>query len=198
MGGKSSKSFQGEQYILVMGSSGAGKTTFINNVSGSRLAVSDDILNCTLEDQMSQSFQYQGRMIRMIDTVGFDDPDASDAELLMNMQMRLGKIAEVKQQLVGVIYLHDITLLRTGNSAIRMINQFEKVIGKTAAQNVVIVTTKWDIVDRKVGEARQKRLSEHPKVFGPLTRRGVPMMRYSHNDNPYLIMEKLFRSSGRP
>jgi predicted GTPase len=100
-----------DQYILVMGVTGAGKTTvspygperhilrmltlfvqFINKVSGSSHRVSDDILSCTLKDQITKSFNYGGRRIRMIDTAGFEDSDATDAELRLSMFLRLTKL----------------------------------------------------------------------------------------------------------
>ena len=75
-----------------------------------------------------------------------------------------------------------------------MVNQFDKVIGQTAVQNVVIVTTKWDITDPQIGNRRHQQLSEHPTVFGPLTAKGVPIMKYSQRDDPYGIIDMVLHN----
>jgi hypothetical protein len=104
----------------------------------------------------------------------------------------------IKGQLIGIVYLHDVTILRTGNSVIRMIGQFEKAIGTAAAKTVVIVTTKWDLVDPQVGNRRHQRLSEHPKIFGPLTAKGTPVLKYRHDHSPNPIIDVLLERRDAP
>jgi hypothetical protein len=72
-----------------------------------------------------------------------------------------------------------------------MIDQFDRAIRTTATKNVVIVTTKWDLVDPEVGNTRHQRLSENPKVFGPLTKKEVPVLKYRHDQSPAQIIEEL-------
>jgi hypothetical protein len=59
----------------------------------------------------------------------------------------------------------------------------------------VIVTTKWDLVDPQVGNRRHQRLSEHPQVFGPLTKKGTPVLKYRHDQSPTQIIDKLLEKA---
>ena len=55
---------------------------FINLVSGSNLLVSDDIISGTQNVGVAPDFYLDGRIVRLIDTPGFDDSERSDAEIL--------------------------------------------------------------------------------------------------------------------
>lgn len=68
--------------IIVMGRSGAGKSSFINLASNSTLRVGSSLESCTESVELSEPFELQGRRIRLIDTPGFDDSSKSDAEVL--------------------------------------------------------------------------------------------------------------------
>lgn len=62
---------------------------FINIASGSKLKVSDHLASCTEEVTESNDFQLSGRMVRLLDTPGFDDTDGSEAEILRKIATSL-------------------------------------------------------------------------------------------------------------
>lgn len=63
-------------------------------------------------------------------------------------------------------------------SAVRNIKMFRKAVGDTAADNVVIITTKWDLVPSAVGNERHQQLAKDPNFFGSILGTGAKMMRY--------------------
>lgn len=87
--------------------------------------------------------------------------------------------------------MHDITETRLGNSRVRMIKNFKKAIGNTAVNNIMIITTKWDLVNQDVGNRRYDQLIKHPKAFGPLMKFDIPVIKYRHDQDPADIIQKL-------
>jgi predicted GTPase len=65
---------------------------FINEVSGSDLVVSDDLESCTADVQTSSLFIVCDRQLKMIDTPGFDDTNKTDAQILSEIAIWLGKL----------------------------------------------------------------------------------------------------------
>jgi hypothetical protein len=65
-----------------------------------------------------------------------------------------------------------------GGSAVRNIKMFRKAVGDTAADNVVILTTKWDLVPSEVGNERHDQLAKDPNFFGSILATGAKMMKY--------------------
>jgi DNA-binding helix-hairpin-helix protein with protein kinase domain len=63
-------------------------------------------------------------------------------------------------KLGGVIYLHDITQTRMLGTTRRNLDMFQKLVGKDALKCVVLATTKWSLVDAKIGTERQKQLKD--------------------------------------
>ncbi|KAG5634837.1 hypothetical protein H0H81_000550 [Sphagnurus paluster] len=67
-------------------------------------------------------------------------------------------------RLAGVIYLHDITQTRTLGTAKKNLDMFQKLCGgRRATRNTVLLTTKWGIIKKDVGIAREKQLKNHWK-----------------------------------
>jgi hypothetical protein len=85
-----------------------------------------------------------GRSIALIDTPGFDDTYRSDTEVLHDVAYFLGQIYEQKVNLAGIIYLHRITDNRVAGSALKNLNMFQALCGKTDLSQVVLATSMWD------------------------------------------------------
>lgn len=108
------------EYVLVMGATGAGKTSvsirflqrqrltkeppqFINEVSGSKLRVSDDTYPCTSEVQTSRPFRYLNHRIVLVDTPGLDNPNRVDEDAVTYI------IAWLKRSYVLLGHYKEIT-----------------------------------------------------------------------------------------
>ncbi|KAF8183961.1 P-loop containing nucleoside triphosphate hydrolase protein [Pholiota molesta] len=162
-----------------MGPTGVGKSTFINtllNPSQAKVKVGDSLNSCTsklvpiviqLGPGRNSSFRNPygdknaARLI-LVDTPGFDDTYIDDVEILRRISVWLGnrKPYEKGMKLGGVIYLHDITQTRMLGTTRRNLDMFQKLVGKDALKCVVLATTKWNLVDARIGTERQKQLKD--------------------------------------
>ena len=76
---------------------------------------------------------------------------------------------KLKEQLAGVLYLHDITKARIGGVGLRNIRMLEKLIGLEKFNNCTIVTTKWGCTTSPQDEKlRETTLGMDPELFGSM------------------------------
>lgn len=182
--------------IIVMGRSGAGKSSFINLASNSRLRVGSSLESCTESVELSEPFELQGRRIRLIDTPGFDDSSKSDAEVLSTIANFLANEYRNGRKLSGLIYFHRISDVRMGAISKRNFVMFQKLCGSAALANVVLATTRWSEVKQAVGEGRETELRTKVAFFKPVIDAGAPLVRYMRT--PESAMEILNHLVGKP
>ena len=98
----------------------------------------------------------------MIDTPGFDDSVRSDADVILEIASSLSFQAALGIRLLGLIYLHDITVPRMRGSLRRELEMLKLIAGPQNYRNVLLVTTKWgDKSRRREYENRQFQLEEN-------------------------------------
>ncbi|TFK19372.1 hypothetical protein FA15DRAFT_697568 [Coprinopsis marcescibilis] len=183
-----------EDYILVMGSSGAGKTSFINVASGSRLPVSSGLNSCTTEIAVSEPFMLDGRRVRLVDTPGFDDSSRSDADVLATIARFLAQEYTKGRKLQGILYFHRISDVRMGALSKRNFVMFQKMCGEHTYANVVLVTSRWSEVNELVGISRENELKSKGIFFKPLIEAGAPLVRYERNiDSAHHAIRQVLR-----
>ncbi|KAH6911893.1 hypothetical protein BKA70DRAFT_1422606 [Coprinopsis sp. MPI-PUGE-AT-0042] len=181
-----------EGYILVMGSSGAGKTSFINVASGSRLPVSSGLKSCTSNVELSEPFMLNGRKLRLIDTPGFDDSNRSDADVLGTIADFLAKEFINGRKLQGILYFHRISDVRMGALSKRNFTMFQKLCGEHSYPNVVLVTSRWSEVNEQVGIGRENELRSKAIFFRPLLEAGASLLRYGRNvESAHSILQQV-------
>ncbi|KAH7884700.1 P-loop containing nucleoside triphosphate hydrolase protein, partial [Phlebopus sp. FC_14] len=164
--------------IRVMGSTGSGKTTFINLASGSDLRVGAGLESCTNEVQTSVPFGVDGQTVVLIDTPGFDDTTMMDTDVLKLIAAYLVTTYEQGAKLAGIIYMHRISDVRMGGTSKRNFRIFRELCGDSTLRNVLIVTNMWSNVDPKVGEDRERELASNDKFFKPVLEKGARMLRH--------------------
>ena len=104
-------------------------------------------------------------VVHMVDTPGFDDPFATDAEILQGIAKFLRQVYHERATLSGILYLHQITDARMKGSALKNLDMFQKLMGTTAITNCILVTTKWGLVDPAIGQTREKELKRDPRFW---------------------------------
>lgn len=76
-----------------------------------------------------------------------------------------------------------------GRTALHNTKAFSKAVGKAAARNVMILTTRWDTLHRDEDlKLREDNLAEY---FQPLIKAGAVMKRYNAGDDPKNFVEEL-------
>lgn len=103
---------EGDIVVLVLGTTGAGRSTFINSYLNQNLApVSHTLNSCTLalKPFTIPYPQDTKRRLVLVDTPGFNSTDHSDTEILKRTVAWLNSCSRPGKTCGGLIYLHDIT-----------------------------------------------------------------------------------------
>ncbi|PMD38899.1 hypothetical protein L207DRAFT_530362 [Hyaloscypha variabilis F] len=93
--------------VLVFGLTGAGKSTYINNITGASLPVRDDLYSCTKTAEAPHAM-IEGVDVAFVDTPGFNDPERSDAEILHSTATWIAENLGGTRKITTVLYLHSI------------------------------------------------------------------------------------------
>jgi len=96
--------------------------------------------------------------IIILDTPGFDDTNKTDTEVLSMIAEWLTITYKLDIKLAGILYLHRVSDNRVAGTPLKNLRMFEKLCGKKALQNVILVTTMWDKVEGLTGSNREKEL----------------------------------------
>ncbi|KAF9054893.1 P-loop containing nucleoside triphosphate hydrolase protein [Panaeolus papilionaceus] len=168
--------------IAVMGPTGAGKSTFINDVSGHQVIIGHDLDSCTekisiIRFRAPQVTEYR---ICMVDTPGFDDTNKSDLEIFDAVAKWLDKTFKKKIHLDALLYLHRITDNRMGGTPLKNYKIFEDICGKRGFKQVALVTTMWGEDPEGMGSVYEEREQQLKTLcWGGMVNRGSKTYRWS-------------------
>ena len=176
-------------YILVMGLTGAGKSTFISVITGIEdisVGVASQldggnatIINLLLALKLTLPpvteevqdyilcYNHKGTLyeIHLIDSPGFDDGDLGDAQVLSRIATYVNTNYKLKQTLAGVLYLHDITKAKVGRAGLTNLRMLENMIGMEKIDNCTLVTTKWGCTTNSQDELEREKTLRAEKNF---------------------------------
>lgn len=198
---------QGDIVILIMGASGVGKSSFINNVLAKannekrfRVAPSEDITACTVKVESvivngltSGCYDYiRGRNVILVDTPGFDGTVQSDSDMRKEIDDWLKFSSRQGLLLGGYVFLHNITGDRFSGAPSKNFDMFKLVRGaaKPPLGRTVLVTTRWELEDGEAlknweaweAELRDKYWCSMLKVVDKDGWRGATMQRLKYNE----------------
>ncbi|KAH4153843.1 hypothetical protein HBI75_207140 [Parastagonospora nodorum] len=174
------KSSDNTVFILVLGMTGSGKSTFIQNCTGKTVEIGHGLQSCT-NDLSVHSFFLAGQHIHLIDTPGFDDTSHSDIDTLKTCASYLSASYANGVRLGGIVYLHRISDNRLGRNSLRSLQMFRKLSGPRSWPNTVIGTTMWSTSEYSQGVAREKELSNDPNYFGKMLAGGAGLFRIAEH-----------------
>ncbi|KAL5335573.1 P-loop containing nucleoside triphosphate hydrolase protein [Aspergillus crustosus] len=138
-----------DRFILVMGKTGSGKSTFVARCTGKDATIGHGLHSCTSSiDTYSYTLpnprnRYANRTIHLIDCPGFDDTNRSDIETLRSLGGYLAASYANGVLIDGIILLHPITDNRIGGSSMRNIEMIKKMCGLDTCENLAVATTMW-------------------------------------------------------
>ncbi|KAF8435213.1 P-loop containing nucleoside triphosphate hydrolase protein [Terfezia claveryi] len=135
-----------------MGMTGVGKSTFINSLTNDAdIRVGKGLRSCTKEIQPAHLHHVtpDGKRydVYLVDTPGFDDTEMSDTDVLLTFVDWLGLQYKNDLKLSGLIYLHRITDNRMTGTATRNLTMMRKLCGDENMKNVLLVTTRWEMME---------------------------------------------------
>lgn len=144
--------------VAVMGMTGAGKTSFIRELTGlDEMEVGHGLESCTKEIQVATT-QIDECKVHLIDTPGFNDDELKDTDILLDIAGYL----KTGVQLSAVLYLHPINESRIGGTGKRNLELLQNLVGRENMSNVKLVLTKGT---RTTHEEREVRLNDLVSKF---------------------------------
>lgn len=182
--------------IAVMGMTGVGKSTFINNFSDESVLIGHGLEACTGKVAIYPSTLPDGTKFLLADTPGFDDTYKSDTDILREVASWLAEAYKNKIKLSGIIYLHRIVDVRLGGSAMKNLRMFKALCGEEGLGSVVLATTRWSSVTAEEGAARERQLCENPQMWKSMIEKGSKVFRHDRDEESaveivqYLIKRK--------
>ena len=132
-------------------------------------------------------FKRNGVQYCLIDTPGFDDTYENQDDTLKVILSWLDQALKSGVRLNGVVYLHSIKTPRLHGSALEHLRTFRKIVGDSNFYNVALVTSFWDLEDRRVAEAREEELQNG--CWSKLCDKGATVFRvhYGKSDISHII-----------
>ncbi|KDN37337.1 hypothetical protein RSAG8_10225, partial [Rhizoctonia solani AG-8 WAC10335] len=166
-------------YIAMYGGTGVGKSTFVNDASGTdSMPVGHDLPSCTQQVMASETFKLDGQDIVLFDTPGFDDTTISDADTLKRIAEFLESMYRRGIKLKGLVYLHRITDMRMTGASARTYRLLRSLCGAKNLSNVVIVTNMWSDPPTEDELLRERQLQG--EFFKSALDEGAQLMRREH------------------
>ncbi|KAK0645442.1 P-loop containing nucleoside triphosphate hydrolase protein [Cercophora newfieldiana] len=176
--------------ILLIGVTGAGKSTFAACASGKEVEIGHSIDPCT-QDPEAVCFQLGNDQIILIDTPGFDDTERTDIEILQALVKWIPDQPLLKNQLIdGLILFHPVTRNIVSDDERRRTQLLKTLLGDDAYKRVTIATTMWDSLDPGYAAELEAELSTTSKnnrlgeggVWGEFCQRGATVARHDNNE----------------
>ncbi|KAF8858760.1 P-loop containing nucleoside triphosphate hydrolase protein [Acephala macrosclerotiorum] len=165
--------------ILVLGETGAGKSSLIKRATGSPVKIGHSLKSCTAVCQGWQ-LTHGNEAITLIDSPGFDDTTRPDMEILASIVSCLQDRRH--PPLVGIIYMHRITDKKLTGASRMNLDMLRALCGEHYFQNVLLVTSMWDTIPTSRPlieyESREAELRS-AEFWGDLIDKGATMMRYN-------------------
>ncbi|RMJ13900.1 hypothetical protein CDV36_006418 [Fusarium kuroshium] len=154
--------------ILLVGQTGAGKSTFIAQLGGRHISTGETpVVGHWVRSETSTVSWYRAfinhQKVYLIDTPGLEDHRVSDFQTLKHISDELQNDYRNGRLLNGIIYLYDISRTRIGGSGMRQLDYLNLMMGDEAFTNCALVTTRWDLnssSNRDRQEAREEELKQ--------------------------------------
>ncbi|PPQ76064.1 hypothetical protein CVT24_006854 [Panaeolus cyanescens] len=153
--------------ILLMGSTGTGKSRFIGVLSGNDMGISKDQLEPYTQDVIAykiSNLTHFGAPIYLVDTPGFSDPKLSEMRIVTKLHswMSINSVDYFHH----LFYFHRITDPRLSGSNARTMEIFRSLTGNGTSETVTVVTTMWDTLWRPEQVRRaEARFNELQKEY---------------------------------
>jgi len=167
--------------IAVMGVTGAGKSTFIQQFTKENVGIGDSLLSYTSVTTVFKCSTPKIPCFYLVDTPGFDDSKRSDTDILGEVADWLSRAYHNHIKLSGIIYLHRISDVRVGGSGVKNLRMFRELCGESgqnAMACVALVTTFWGGESKTVGDNREHELKTSSKFWSQIIAKNGKVFRH--------------------
>ncbi|KAH6880837.1 hypothetical protein BKA70DRAFT_1343009 [Coprinopsis sp. MPI-PUGE-AT-0042] len=180
----------GDIVILVLGSTGVGKSKFIQELTGdATIVVGHTLRSCTrdvspYEVKDLQHSSLAGRRLILVDTPGFDSEYTDDAEIVRIIMVGLEQTFGKQKSPAGIVYLSDIRQTRI--VPWRTSEALATLCGEKSFNKAVVATSQWDRLREELDGSQEQRAMA---MYEPIVRRGAEIMhiRQKPNDQKAII-----------
>ncbi|OCK73994.1 hypothetical protein K432DRAFT_270626, partial [Lepidopterella palustris CBS 459.81] len=150
------KHLLGTKLIFVLGKTGTGKTSLLQELVGQDLHVGHSLESGTRHYEVIPALIH-GEKYLFVDTAGFgarDMDDKSNFENIMSCLVAFGPFVTI----AGVLFLHSSKEDRMTNDEVKTVQWLQCFCGPEFFQNITIVTTKWDTYNSKSFQRAREQL----------------------------------------
>ena len=197
--GNKSRRAQDRLIVAVMGSRGAGKSSFVKLVTGrndvqvghglgsstdpscspsTRVTGANNPLVAVTSEVQAYDFEHDGKLLTIVDTPGFDDSAMSDRAILLRLLEWVKTELGASHKISGILYLHRIDAPRMQGSSLRNFSVFKQLCGDGFYKNVILGTTCWDLLDSvATGERREMELKGEGGFWHGILQKGSQLVR---------------------
>lgn len=192
--------------ILLIGVTGAGKSTFASHASGTLLEIGHDLDPCT-QDPQAVNFRLNDHEIFLIDTPGLDDSGRNDVQILGDIAQWIDDQTDLKNQTIdGLILLHPVNRSMdeegVNKDERRRTRLLEKLLGEDAYSRVIVGTTMWSNFSPDYAEVLEEELTKDGNrlgkggVWGELLSRGATIQRHDNTkESAHRIIQQIISRS---
>ncbi|KAL4062053.1 P-loop containing nucleoside triphosphate hydrolase protein [Scleroderma yunnanense] len=177
-----------------MGPTGAGKSSFISQVTGQVDGVGHKLTSCTSDIGVTRCM-ILGSPVVLVDTPGFDDTNKPDLQILEMISDWLAKTYQKQVFLSSILFFHRITDNRMAGTPLKNLRVFQKLCGNKAMSRVVLVTTMWDEIEPEIGQERLKELTG--SYWRTMIAKGSQTFEHqNHRESAERLLEIVVRDKG--
>ncbi|KAF7507829.1 hypothetical protein GJ744_009993 [Endocarpon pusillum] len=165
--------------VAVMGTTGSGKSTFIQKATGSQdVVVGHTYAACTQVPQL-YDFTLDGKNVALLDTPGFDDTYKTDSEVLQGVAEFLAFTYRKNMKLSGIIYLQRITDPRMTHGGRANLELFRALCGDDPLRKVTLATTFWgEMRNLHRAAEHEEELKSNPDYWGEMLAKKASMTQF--------------------